>query len=41
MNLNLSSNLIRVLKASFDFQFKNEIKIENNANFNFCPNIKH
>ena len=31
---------MRVWKVSFDFQFKIEMKIEKNVNFDFCLDIK-
>ena len=31
---------MRVWKGSFDFQFKIEMKIGKNINFNFSPNIE-
>ena len=31
---------MNVWKVSFDIQFKIEMKIEKNVNFDFCPNIE-
>ena len=31
---------MNVWKVSFDIQFKIEMKIEKNGNFDFCPNIE-
>ena len=40
LDIKLNWKLVRVWKVSFDFQFKIEIKIDKNVNFDFFVNIE-
>ena len=39
-NYTFGTRIMRIWKASFDFQFKIEMKIEKIVTFDFCRNIE-